>query len=199
MDRQPNPRRTQGAGVSGGELLTGSQLVAVLAQLGIGQWTPDAVRQWVKDDPACPIAERSPAPGAPHRYRLADVLEWLRDRAAKNVAGHGCDPQLSTRIDRARASLREGDDHAPGIAPSLLDTLGSDEIATSVRRELAAIRGIASLLHDWQAQGIDATPARAAAEAITSRALAAERWIALAESRYDSIKPSPPSDSQRSL
>lgn len=72
------------------QLLTGRRLVLELARLGVGQWTPDAVRQWIREEPPCPIAQQA-ARGQPHRYALADVLAWLLARArsekAKGFAG----------------------------------------------------------------------------------------------------------------
>lgn len=61
-------------------LLTGRELVATLAEAGLGSWSPDAVRQWIREEPACPIAQAADQ-GKPHRYRLVDVLTWLRARA----------------------------------------------------------------------------------------------------------------------
>lgn len=86
-----------------GELLTGRALVNALATAGVGRWSPDAVRQWIREDPPCPIAEHADQ-GKPHRYRLQPVLAWLRDRALRERAkgftrGDGND--LVERIDRA--------------------------------------------------------------------------------------------------
>ena len=68
--------------VSAPDLLTGRQLVARLTELDVGTWTPDAVRQWIREEPPLPIA--SPAQqGQPHRYRLADALAWLAERAQR--------------------------------------------------------------------------------------------------------------------
>lgn len=84
-------------------LLTGRELVKALEDFGVGHWTPDAVRQWIREDPACPIA--TPADqGKPHRYQLDDVLNWLRvrtlaERAKGYTRGDGND--LVERIDRA--------------------------------------------------------------------------------------------------
>jgi phage terminase Nu1 subunit (DNA packaging protein) len=72
------------------QLLTGRRLVLELARLGVGQWTPDAVRQWIREEPPCPIAQAANR-GQPHRYLLADVLAWLLARArsgkSKGYAG----------------------------------------------------------------------------------------------------------------
>lgn len=63
-------------------LLTGRQLVNELARLGLGTWSPEAVRQWIRETPACPIGEAADQ-GKPHRYRLLDVLRWLQERAQR--------------------------------------------------------------------------------------------------------------------
>lgn len=89
--------------MSAGELLTGRALVNELGAAGIGRWSPDAVRQWIREDPPCPIAEHADQ-GKPHRYQLQPVLAWLRDRALRERAkgftrGDGND--LVERIDRA--------------------------------------------------------------------------------------------------
>lgn len=105
--------------MSGGELLTGRQLVAQLAALDVGTWTPDAVRQWIREEPALPIA--SPAQqGQPHRYRLDDALAWLearaqRERAKGYTAADG--RALLDRIAGARVRLNGGAG-VPVAAPS---------------------------------------------------------------------------------
>ena len=63
--------------------LTGRQLVGELQRLGLGTWTPDAVRQWIREEPPCPIAEPADQ-GKPHRYALLDVLHWLQARTARD-------------------------------------------------------------------------------------------------------------------
>lgn len=82
-------------------LLSGRQLVAELGRLGLGTWTADAVRQWIRETPPCPVAEHADQ-GKPHRYRVIDVLTWLaeRERRAKAkgfTTGGGA--QLAERID----------------------------------------------------------------------------------------------------
>jgi hypothetical protein len=68
--------------VNADALLTGRELVEALAALDVGIWTPASVRQWIREEPPCPIA--APAQqGAPHRYRLDQVLPWLRDRTQR--------------------------------------------------------------------------------------------------------------------
>ncbi|HVT36311.1 MAG TPA: hypothetical protein VHE37_12030 [Nevskiaceae bacterium] len=94
------------------QALTGRQLVAELAKIGVGTWSADAVRQWIREEPPCPIAEHADQ-GKPHRYSLAQVLAWLRIRAMAERAkgftrGDGAD--LVSRIDRALS----------GAQPSLL-------------------------------------------------------------------------------
>lgn len=83
--------------------LTGRQLVGELSRLGLGTWTPDAVRQWIREEPPCPIAEPADQ-GKPHRYNLMDVLHWLlartqRDKAHGFTSAH--DQQLAQRLERA--------------------------------------------------------------------------------------------------
>ena len=63
-------------------LLTARELVDELARLGVGRWSAAAVRRWIQEEPACPIAERG-KPGQRHRYRLVDVLAWLRSRSER--------------------------------------------------------------------------------------------------------------------
>jgi phage terminase Nu1 subunit (DNA packaging protein) len=61
------------------QLLDARELVAELGRLGAGQWSRDAVRQWIREEPACPIA-RVGVQGQPHRYSLLVVLDWLLER-----------------------------------------------------------------------------------------------------------------------
>lgn len=84
-------------------LLTGRQLVTALREAAVGTWSADAVRQWIREEPPCPVAEHADQ-GKPHRYRLRPVLEWLRARALGERAkgftrGDGAD--LVDRIDSA--------------------------------------------------------------------------------------------------
>lgn len=69
--------------MSGAErLLTGRELVARLADLDVGHWSAAAVRRWIQEEPPCPVARRG-VNGQGHRYRLVDVLVWLRARAER--------------------------------------------------------------------------------------------------------------------
>lgn len=87
-------------------LLTGRQLVDELGRLGLGTWTPDAVRQWIREEPPCPIAEAADQ-GKPHRYQLLDVLTWLQARADRDRS-KGFASQASTQlIDRIAVVLRQ--------------------------------------------------------------------------------------------
>lgn len=113
-------------------LLTARQLVGKLHELGVGTWTADAVRQWIREEPACPIAQHADQ-GKPHRYGLGPVLAWLRDRALRERAkgftrGDGDD--LVARIERALARAGgaplpvaaapvagQGEFFAPSVAP----------------------------------------------------------------------------------
>lgn len=90
-------------------LVTGRELVNRLGQLGVGRWGAEAVRQWIREEPACPVAEHAEQ-GKPHRYRAREVLNWLRDRAmrerAKGFTRGGADgTDLVDRIDAALAGL----------------------------------------------------------------------------------------------
>lgn len=99
-------------------LLSARQLMDALARLGVGSWKPDAARQWVREDPACP-SEAPMMQGQPRQYRVRDVLAWLRQRATKERAkgwssGRGAD--LVARVDHALAVLDGG--AAPAPAPA---------------------------------------------------------------------------------
>lgn len=73
-------------------LLVARELVAELQRMGVGTWSPDAVRQWIREEPACPIAERGRR-GQSHLYRIADVLLWLRARDTQAALKQGVEPQ----------------------------------------------------------------------------------------------------------
>jgi phage terminase Nu1 subunit (DNA packaging protein) len=66
-------------------LFTGRELVGELQRLGIGTWTPDAVRQWIREEPALPIAQPGQQ-GQSHRYRITDAIAWLRARGERERA-----------------------------------------------------------------------------------------------------------------
>jgi hypothetical protein len=92
------------------ELLTGRQLVGALAAERVGTWSADAVRQWIREDSPCPVAEHADQ-GKPHRYELAAVLAWLRVRAqAERAKGftRGDGDDLVERIDAALLRLQTG-------------------------------------------------------------------------------------------
>lgn len=86
-------------------LLSGRQLVEELARLGLGTWTPEAVRQWIREEPPCPIAEAADQ-GKPHRYRLVDVLAWLQARADRERAKGFTSAASAQMVDRIALVLR---------------------------------------------------------------------------------------------
>ncbi|MCK5769486.1 hypothetical protein [Algiphilus sp.] len=95
--------------MSGVGLLTARQLMVELGRLGVGSWKPDAARQWIREEPACP-SEAPMAQGQPRLYRIADVLAWLRVRAVRERAkgwSSGGGPDLVARIDAATAHLAD--------------------------------------------------------------------------------------------
>ena len=86
--------------------LTGRQLVGELSRLGLGTWTADAVRQWIRETPPCPIGETADQ-GKPHRYHLLDVLRWLQERAQREKAkGYTTAANLQL-VDRLEIVLRQ--------------------------------------------------------------------------------------------
>lgn len=93
-------------------LLSGRQLVEELARLGLGTWTPDAVRQWIREEPPCPIAEAADQ-GKPHRYRLVDVLAWLQARAERDRAKGFTSAGAQQMVDRIALVLRNVVSGAP--------------------------------------------------------------------------------------
>lgn len=100
-------------------LLSGRQLVEELARLGLGTWTPDAVRQWIREEPPCPIAEAADQ-GKPHRYRLVDVLAWLQARADRERAKGFTSAASAQMVDRIALVLRNvvSGTAAPASAPA---------------------------------------------------------------------------------
>ena len=91
------------------QIMPARELVAAMADLQIGTWSKDAPRQWIREEPPCPIAEAADQ-GKPHRYRLEDVLTWLRNRALRERAKgftRGDGNSLVDRIDRALAERPE--------------------------------------------------------------------------------------------
>lgn len=67
-------------------LISGRELVARLVELGVGRWSAEAVRQWIREEPPCPVAAPSGGNGQPNRYRLRPVLAWLKARAERERA-----------------------------------------------------------------------------------------------------------------
>lgn len=67
-------------------LINARELVARLVELGVGQWSAAAVRQWIREEPPCPVAAPSGGNGQPNRYRLRPVLAWLKARAERERA-----------------------------------------------------------------------------------------------------------------
>lgn len=107
------------------QLLTGRRLVLELARLGVGQWTPDAVRQWIREEPPCPIAQQA-GRGQPHRYALAAVLAWLLARArsekAKGFAGEAEQTQaLEAALARCSSPSTPPAPVAPPVSPAKPD------------------------------------------------------------------------------
>jgi hypothetical protein len=108
-------------------LLTGRQLVKALERLGLGERTPDAVRQWIREEPPCPIAEHATSMGKGHRYLVMDVLDWLLVRAQAERGKTYTSADGRTAIDMVSgarllaAQLRAqvgGDSLAPSMPPA---------------------------------------------------------------------------------
>lgn len=86
-------------------LLSGRQVVDELARLGLGTWTPDAVRQWIREQPPCPVAERADR-GKPNRFRLLDVLTWLLERERRAKARGYTTTAATQLVERLEVVLR---------------------------------------------------------------------------------------------
>lgn len=102
-------------------LISGRELVTRLAELGVGRWTPAAVRQWIREEPPCPVAAPSGGNGQPNRYRLRPVMAWLKARAERERAkgftrADGLDQ--AKLVDLALSIL----DGAPPAAPEAATT-----------------------------------------------------------------------------
>lgn len=61
------------------DLMTARELVAALAEAGVGDWGHDAVRQWTREEPALPIAKPGHR-GQAHRYSYAEAVAFLERR-----------------------------------------------------------------------------------------------------------------------
>jgi hypothetical protein len=100
------------------QLLTGKRLVMELARLGVGHWSPDAVRQWIREEPPCPVAQAA-GRGQPHRYLLADVLAWLLTRArAEKGKGHAGDAERAQLIEAALSHCAGSPAPAAEVSPA---------------------------------------------------------------------------------
>lgn len=71
------------------DLLTARELVAALRRYRVGAWTTDAVRQWIRQSPPCPIAARAERDGSSHLFELRAVLVWLAERGERERRGAG--------------------------------------------------------------------------------------------------------------
>lgn len=135
--------------------LTGRQLVAALKDLGVGSWSADAVRQWTREEPPCPIAEHADQ-GKPHRYRLDQVLPWLRARTmaerAKGYTRSGDGADLLARIEAAlRGESRPAvpESTAAADTPLFSAALIASEPGAGVAPEQPAAPSPAKLQVDW--------------------------------------------------
>lgn len=100
-------------------LVTTAELCDMLAADGVGDITPEVVRQWLRDPMPPPVAAPG-RQGQSHRWDYDDVLEWLAARAnrprAKGWTAPGSrasDPrqeklQQEARIRRLEADKMEG-------------------------------------------------------------------------------------------
>lgn len=94
-------------------LLTGRQLVTELGRLGLGSWSAEAVRQWIRETPPCPVAE-SADQGKPHRYELLDVLRWLQERSQREKAKGYTSASNLQLADRLEIVMRQ---FVTGVVP----------------------------------------------------------------------------------
>lgn len=78
------------------QLVTARELVSELARLGAPRWTPDAVRQWRREQVPVPIAKVG-AQGQPNLFTVVAVLDWLIARESREK------PKGYTRADGAAA------------------------------------------------------------------------------------------------
>lgn len=99
-------------------LLTGKQLVGELERLGLGTWSAEAVRQWIREEPACPVAQAADQ-GKPHRYQLLDVLGWLLERAKREKAKGFTSAGSTQLVDRIELVLRQFVT-APSVLPAVV-------------------------------------------------------------------------------
>lgn len=160
------------------QLLTARQLVGELGRLGAGHWTPDAVRQWIREELPCPIA----APGAlgqPHRYSLVSVLDWLlarqqRERAKGYTRADGVDAaqQLTQALRRAQSEQQSAAQLASSASAVDRACAGSADTAPSVadRQGRPADPDVALL-----AQAVGVTP-RALSRALDAHSLVISRF-----------------------
>jgi len=117
-------------------LVTARQLVAELSRLGLGTWSSESVRNWQREEPPCPIAEAADQ-GKPHRYRLIDVLGWLRAREQRQMA-KGFTSQASAQlVDRIELALRQFVTGAQPVAAEAVD-LFSAPLAQPTQPDLLA-------------------------------------------------------------
>lgn len=92
-------------------LLTGRELIAELRFRRVGNWKVDAVRQWTRQSPSCPIAKRAEADYLPHLFDLRSVLVWLAERGEQQQ--HSAGSQTRAVGIAARRALAEIDAIAP--------------------------------------------------------------------------------------
>lgn len=127
-------------------LLNARELVSELGRLGAGHWTPDAVRQWTREEPACPIA-RAGVNGQPHKYRILAVLDWLLARARKERSkGHSRadGAEAAAVIEEARRKARG--ELAPHFAASGAPAPGGEGAGASLALEDRDVQSLARAL-----------------------------------------------------
>ncbi|MDT0635078.1 hypothetical protein [Spectribacter hydrogenoxidans] len=99
-------------------LVTARKLVEALASRGLGEWSADAVRQWVREEPPCPIAKAG-GRGQAHRYDVEQVASWLRARDGKEkVKGYTPPPDSSAPAQRQQPAGQG--QQGGGINPALM-------------------------------------------------------------------------------
>lgn len=127
------------------ELVKARRLVVELASLGLGDFDASTVRRWIQEEPPCPIADRG-RKGQSHRYRVADVVAWLRDREIRRNGLAAAEPETPRRPPA-------------GAIPSV-----SGSLAQMQESESEAVQRLLEIL-----EGRDPRNWKAAEEALTTR------------------------------
>ena len=112
--------------------VTAAEVVERLRADGRGEWQPGTLREWMREDPPCPVLSRG-KPGREHLFSYPDVIDWLdaRERERRHS------PSDLARLEQARLTRIRADQLAGELIPVTEVELVLAQLVTAARTTIS--------------------------------------------------------------